>query len=79
MDPDFRNNCVPGHLLTISQNCFDSSQDFICGCNRLSRQHRVVFVSEIVERIHQIVPGLQNLKVPILGGCFRVSVVSRPS
>jgi hypothetical protein len=71
MDPDFRDNCVPGNLFIVSQNYFDSGQDFICGCNRLSRQHRVVFVTETVERLHQIVPGLQNPKVPILGGHFR--------
>jgi hypothetical protein len=38
MDPDFRDNCIPGNFFIVSQNCFDSGQDFICGCNLLSRQ-----------------------------------------
>ena len=53
MDTDFRDNGVTGNLF-VSQNCFDSGQDFICGCSRLSRQHRIVFISEIVERFHQL-------------------------
>jgi hypothetical protein len=76
MDPDFRNNRVPGNLF-VSQNCFDSHQDFICGCSRLARQHRVVFILEIVERIDQIGPRLQNPSGPILGGCFRKAIRNR--
>ena len=62
VDPESPDNRVPGNLF-VSQNCFDSGQDFVCGGSRLPRQHRSVFVSEIVERVDQIVPRLQDPRV----------------